>query len=58
VPPVDRVIDDVTGSASTEGVLSGRLASNGLTDAATDVLRITGVGCLDVIAEDFEPPPG
>jgi hypothetical protein len=44
VSPADWAINDVTGDAFMENVLTGRLASNGLTDAGTDVLRITGAG--------------
>lgn len=42
VDPADWVLNDVTGDAFLENVLTQRLASNGLTDAGTDVLRITG----------------
>jgi hypothetical protein len=38
------VLNDVTGDAFLERVLTERLAGNGLTDAGTDVLRITGAG--------------
>jgi len=38
------VLNDVTGDTFLERVLTQRLAGNGLTDAGTDVLRITGAG--------------
>lgn len=44
VSRADWAINDVTGDASMENVLTGRLASNGLTDVGTDMLRITGAG--------------
>lgn len=41
IDPADWVLNDVTGDAFLENVLTQRLAANGLTDAGTDVLRIT-----------------
>ena len=43
VPVSDWVMNDVTGNAAMERLLSERLARNEL-DAGTDVLRITGAG--------------
>jgi RHS repeat-associated protein len=44
VNSADWVTNDVTGDPFFEQVLDQRLASNGLTDQGTDVLRITGAG--------------
>ena len=44
VSPADWVTNDVTGDPFLEQVLTERLANNGLTDAGTEVLRITGAG--------------
>jgi hypothetical protein len=42
ISPADWVTNDVTGDPFFEQVLNQRLANNGLTDAGTEVLRITG----------------
>jgi hypothetical protein len=44
VSPADWVTNDVTGDPFFEQVLTEHLAYNRLTDAGTDVLRITGAG--------------
>jgi hypothetical protein len=44
VNPADWVTNDASGDPYFEQVLDQRLASNGLTDEGTDVLRITGAG--------------
>ena len=44
VSPADWITNDVTGDPFFEQVLDKRLAKNGLTDAGTDVIRITGAG--------------
>lgn len=41
---VDWVTNDVTEDPFLEQVLTSRLANNGLTNAGTEVLRITGSG--------------
>lgn len=44
VPAARWTLVDRTGQAEFEQILTERLASNGLTDAGTDTLRITGAG--------------
>jgi hypothetical protein len=44
IDPSNITFRNVTGSPTFERILSERLMRNGLTNAGTDVLRITGAG--------------